>query len=1294
MTVDLEAIAQRGRCEESNLRLALPLIEQGYEPPFLARYRRDELGGLDEPVLWALAESLKNEKSLAARRAELIADWQATPLADPALGRAIEKAGSKRMLQRLTRRIKLESNEAVDGGTLLALRVLNPQKDDTDDFQKLAESVEGIENHEEAIDKLEESLARRLAGDPRMINAAVQWLSKHARIHVAEISDPHISGNADASGGASEKDSDDSSTDSASRYPTAKAMSGNAEPAAQATAESPTSETPTEESPAADASIAAAPAVAVPASDGAAAIETVHGQELPTKSDVSPETAGTQNAAETPATETPATETPATETPATETPAAETPAAETPAAETPAAETPAAETPATETPAAETPATETPAAAANAGGETAIGFDVDNPSIETPKKKKKKGKEKVKEAAPKKPKKVSPRQRRRRWLMSVLKPLEGKQINANKLSSFQTVMLARALRSQVAQCSFEYDANKLVAELQRTAGRINSKLGDTLEHIVVENEADIRSAAEAAWWDELQERASGRLLGIAADHLRSQVNRGGIEAKVILAIDAVGPRTAAASIVAADGRLLHYEDLPCQLSAPSRSQAVLRMGELIHSHHVDLIVISNGPSRRGCLLAVGELIKQSPENSIHWTLADRSGADTYAGSAIADQEMRSTPRRFRAASWIAFSVVQPAQAIAKVDPLKLRLGSFQRELSDQALLEVLDDVIVSGASRGGVDVNSAPTSWLSRLPGVSETVAASIDATRRESLFHSRQQLSELEQWDDASAVRQAMPFLRVFGSDEPLDSTLIHPDDYPLAKKLASALGLEMPPATPPGYQPPDFSEEGASPANKPVDLSSEPKVEPRVVEDFSSTDPSSDADGAKPFGEVSETNAEETSDTQATSDAEATSVESPIEPTASQPTAEAETSTEPDASAEQSDASKPAEWVEPSAEQSDTAKPSAVPAATNGPVDNTFRQVKPEKAKVDKCVKEWQIGYRKAYQIVRWLCDPFGEGDANEADSHGVLTSVPSLKSLKPGDQVIGVAVGVMPFGVFVELAPDCSGLIHVSKVSDRFVEDLHEAIQVGDVVTTWVTGIDEKRRRVALSAISPEREAELAEQRAQQGPRGRSGGPPRGKSQARGGRPANAGGRSDGGGGRGPNASHEGRGGGGKAGPSRGGSDRSGSGRSGSGRSGSGRGRDHRGGGRDNRSGRGQRQPESYRVTSSKAVEPISDAMKQGEEPLRSFGDLMQFFKKPEPAKPEPAAEKPKQESGPNPAEGASEPLPENTKPPENTTAAASAPPPSEVQSGDNQPSDSVKESASETTETPAPSTDTPA
>ncbi len=442
----------------------------------------------------------------------------------------------------------------------------------------------------------------------------------------------------------------------------------------------------------------------------------------------------------------------------------------------------------------------------------------------------------VKNAKPaKKAKKISPRQRRRRWLVGVLKPLQGKRFTSDKLSSFQLVMLGRALRSQVAECGFEYDAGKLVAELQRTAAGFNHHLEDQMRDIVLQNEASIREAAEIAWWDDVQERASARLVSITADHLRRQVNRGPVDAKVVMSIDAVGPRTAATTVVSADGRVLHTEDLPCQLSASQRGQAVARMGELIHTHHVDLIVISNGPAHRATMIALGDLIAASPEKSIRWTLADRSGADAYAGSSVSDQEMRSTPRRFRSAAWLAFSVLQPAQSMAKVDPLKLRLSSFQRELSDEALAETLEDVMISGASRGGVDANSAPQSWLRRLPGVTPEVATAIDKARRDSLFNSREAISEMANWPSAVESRQSLPFLRVFGSAETLDGTLIHPDDYSLARKLASTLELELPPASPPGYLPPDFTGGTSTEDIKPIEVVQ--KSVATTVEDFTAS-------------------------------------------------------------------------------------------------------------------------------------------------------------------------------------------------------------------------------------------------------------------------------------------------------------------------------------------------------------------------------------------------------------------------------------------------------------------------
>ncbi len=190
----------------------------------------------------------------------------------------------------------------------------------------------------------------------------------------------------------------------------------------------------------------------------------------------------------------------------------------------------------------------------------------------------------------------------------------------------------------------------------------------------------------------------------------------------------------------------------------------------------------------------------------------------------------------------------------------------------------------------------------------------------------------------------------------------------------------------------------------------------------------------------------------------------------------------------------------------------------------------------------------------------------------------------------------------------------------MSDSYVEDLHEAVQIGDVVTAWVTGIDEKRRRVGLSAISPERERELDEARRNRDTRSHHGGGNRGggnRGGSTGARPA-TGQRGQGQGERAGAASSgdrparaSGGGQGGQGGGNRGGAQTGGGGNRG-GRDGN---RGARPGGNDRRGGKRsfEKKPETYRVVAKADSKPLTTEMQDGKEPLRSFGDLMQFFGK---------------------------------------------------------------------------------
>ncbi len=264
------------------------------------------------------------------------------------------------------------------------------------------------------------------------------------------------------------------------------------------------------------------------------------------------------------------------------------------------------------------------------------------------------------------------------------------------------------------------------------------------------------------------------------------------------------------------------------------------------------------------------------------------------------------------------------------------------------------------------------------------------------------------------------------------------------------------------------------------------------------------------------------------------------------------------------------------------------------------------PDSVDVEKLARGWQVGREKLRQVANCLHAPFGDPRAQHPPVP-MMREMPTLSNLQPGECVWAVVIGVADFGAFVELAPECSGLIHISRLSPHFIEDPHQAVQVGDLVMAWVVSVDEKKNRVALTALSPDQRAAAAAQEAErkserEGHRQRShSGSGRGGSSHSGGHTGAAGLGSPAGTDRGQGRSD-----------TRGGDDR----RRATSSGGGGRSRGNQPGGRgDNRGdNRGRGRPAHAKtvvVTSKKPKANITAAMKEGEEPLRSFSDLMQFY-----------------------------------------------------------------------------------
>ena len=851
-------------------------------------------------------------------------------------------------------------------------------------------------------------------------------------------------------------------------------------------------------------------------------------------------------------------------------------------------------------------------------------------------------------------KQLSPRQRRRRWLRGILESYSKLRKPIRDLTPFQVLMLSRGLRSQIIQLQFQTDSKHLV-QLCRDSlcpGRhpmhpLLMEVADTglKEFLLPRLQQDVLAI--------LEEDANQALIESAVEHLETVMLQRPVRGHRILLIDAVGQKTAAVSVVDAQGNLLMTGDIVCNSSKSDVvSQNVAQLGQWVHEHQVTLVALTNGHARRYLVHSVAELMKQSAEGSLYWTFADRQGADAFCTSRNSLVELPKISRRHRAAVWLAWKLQDPLRQILKIEPARLRLGSYQRELPQAELEAALQEAISSAITKAGVDMYHADIEVLKRIPGMDDPTAKRLVEERPKGNLNDRDALGKLlKESLSESRARQAIGFLRVYQSNNTLDGTIIHPEDYRLAERLVEHAQLPAPASAPEGWSKPDYDKIAAAIAAAQSMALDAPSSE--LVEAFGFD---SHADEINPnFGviesqsDASESPADAADESHAAvaPDAVATPTSQASETTE---TTEIPNTTESSATSENPEVVQVAEVQSALEESAQTPAPSETPpGATRTPVSMPEIPEKPMERPAlaidaDKLARSWQVGRSKLLSVSRALQFPFADGRDFQYPVP-LRSYVPTMERLEPGSMLSALVIGIANFGVFVELGPDCTGLIHISQLGPSFIEDAHQFVQVGDVIPVWVLHTDDKKKRVALTTRAPGSEIEsnhrdTDNQRQQNDSRSRPDrqaspqdrrGPGRpnvagGSSQPRGDRPNNNRPDNRGPDNRGPRPSGDSRGSYRKPDSNR--------------RSNSGQGYS------ENSEGRSNRQVKISRPVPEK---PITEAMQQGKEPLRSFGDLMQYLKKgpntPETPPPpsSPADPNPSNETPSGTPEGANNPNP---------------------------------------------------
>ena len=223
-------------------------------------------------------------------------------------------------------------------------------------------------------------------------------------------------------------------------------------------------------------------------------------------------------------------------------------------------------------------------------------------------------------------------------------------------------------------------------------------------------------------------------------------------------------------------------------------ESIAILARLAAAHGVELIAIGNGTASRETDRLAADLIKTHPELTLTKVVVSEAGASVYSASAYASRELPGMDVSLRGAVSIARRLQDPLAELVKIDPKSIGVGQYQHDVSESKLSRSLDAVVEDAVNAVGVDVNTASAPLLARVSGISAGLADGIVAHRDAAgPFRSRRALTGVPRLGP-KAFEQCAGFLRIPGGDDPLDASSVHPEAYPVVRRILAAAGTAMP--------------------------------------------------------------------------------------------------------------------------------------------------------------------------------------------------------------------------------------------------------------------------------------------------------------------------------------------------------------------------------------------------------------------------------------------------------------------------------------------------------------------
>lgn len=434
----------------------------------------------------------------------------------------------------------------------------------------------------------------------------------------------------------------------------------------------------------------------------------------------------------------------------------------------------------------------------------------------------------------------------------------------------------------------------------------------------------------------LREKAEDEAINVFARNLNALMMAAPAGMRATMGLDP-GLRTGVkVAVVDSTGKLIATDTVYPHTGQEVKAAAAV--AALCTKYQVELVAIGNGTASRETERFFANIQKQYPDIKAQTVIVSEAGASVYSASELAALEFPDLDVSLRGAVSIARRLQDPLAELVKIDPKSIGVGQYQHDVSQTQLAKKLDTVVEDCVNGVGVDLNTASVALLTRVAGLSKSVAQNIVNWRDENgRFDNRNQLLKVNRLGP-KAFLQCAGFLRINQGDNPLDASTVHPETYQVVEKILTTTEQSL----------------------------SELMGNPGALRGLQAQDFTTDK-----FG---------------------------------------------------------------------------IPTVTD---------------------------------ILKELEKP-GRDPRPEFKTATFADGVETMKDLRVGMILEGTVTNVTNFGAFVDIGVHQDGLVHISSLSDRFVENPHTVVKTGDIVKVKVMDIDLNRKRIGLTMRLDEQPGEAPARR----------------------------------------------------------------------------------------------------------------------------------------------------------------------------------------------------------------------